>query len=325
MSSQENKTLTGLGGLKVGHGSDFIGGTGVSVILFDEPARGAVDMSGMATSTRQIDSLEMMHPGVAVHGLCLAGGSAFGLDAASGVSRYLLEQGIGLDLVVAKVPVVPTAVIFDLSFLDAAARPTPQMAYEACVSASTTTVSQGCIGAGTGATSGKLRGVASATKAGLGSSLIPGAGDIRMGALVVANPFGDVLDEQGRIIAGARDEAGFLNMSQAILEGEVREKFGSPSNTTICVLVTDAFLDKIMAMQVARMAGQGLSKHISPFNTPFDGDMVFCFSIGHKPANLLHLGVLAARAARDALLNAVRHAHTLGGIPASKDLLGSAE
>ncbi|MGC9324504.1 MAG: P1 family peptidase [Desulfomonilia bacterium] len=321
MSSPRNDTITALNGVKVGHASDFAGGTGVSVILFDTPARGAVDMSGMATSTRQIDSLEMMHPGVAVHGLCLAGGSAFGLDAASGVSRYLVEMGVGLDLVVAKLPVVPTAVIFDLSFMDANAKPTPEMAYEACVGASTNVVSQGCIGAGTGATSGKLRGVVWATKAGLGSSLVMGSGGIMMGALVVANPFGDVLDEYGRIIAGARDEDGFLNMNEAILGGEVRERFGAPSNTTLCILVTDVYLDKIMAMQVARMAGQGLSKHIAPFNTPFDGDMVFCFSIGEKQANLLHTGVVAARAARDALLNAVRHAHGMGGIPASEDVL----
>ena len=204
MSGPKNNTITAIHGVTVGHCSDLTGGTGVSVILFDRPACGAVDITGMATSTRQIDSLDMMHPGTAVHALCLAGGSAFGLDAASGVTRYLGEKGIGLDLVVAKVPVVPTAVIFDLSFMDSQARPTPEMAYEACMGASSAPVEQGCIGAGTGATSGKLRGVANGTKSGLGSSLVRGAGDVLMGALVVANPFGDIIDEQGRIIAGAR-------------------------------------------------------------------------------------------------------------------------
>ena len=321
MSGLKNNTITAVDGVRVGHCSDLEGGTGVTVILFDKPALGAVDITGMATSTRQIDSLDMLHPGSAIHALCLAGGSAFGLDAASGVVRYLGEQGIGLDLVVARVPVVPTAVIFDLSFMDSQARPTQAMAYEACLAASSSPVEQGCIGAGTGATCGKLRGVAYGTKAGLGSGMIQGADGVLMGALVVANPFGDVLDEQGRIIAGSRDDNGFLNMQDAITKGEVRGRFGAPGNTTLCVLVTDACMDKVMAMQVARMAGQGLARHISPFNTPFDGDMVFCLCVGEKPAHPLHLGVIAAQAASSALLNAVRHARGMGGIPASYDIL----
>ena len=322
MSNLKNNTITAIAGLRVGHCSDLTGGTGVTVILFDKPALGAVDITGMATSTRQIDSLDMLHPGNAIHGLCLAGGSAFGLDAASGVVSYLGEQGIGLDLVVAKVPVVPTAVIFDLSFMDAHAKPTPAMAYEACRAASSAPVEQGCIGAGTGATCGKLRGVVHGTKAGLGSSMVQGTDGVLMGALVVANPFGDILDEQGRIIAGSRTDYGFLNMQDAITQGEVRGRFGAPSNTTLCVLVTDAHMDKILAMQVARMAGQGLVRHISPFNTPFDGDMVFCLCVGDKQAHPLHLGVIAAQAASKALLNAVRHARAMGGVPASYDIMG---
>jgi len=322
MSSPENKTLTALDGIRVGHFTDLDGGTGVTVILFERPAIGAVDTTGMATSSRQIDSLEMMHPGSAVHAVCLAGGSAFGLDAATGVVRYLEEQGVGFDLVVTKLPIVPTAVIFDLSFMDPSARPDPSMAYQACLNASSSPVEQGCVGAGTGATSGKIRGVVSATKAGLGSSMVTGTNGARMGALVVANPFGDILDEQGGIIAGARERSGFLNSFDAIRRGEVRTKMGAPGNTTLCVLATDASLDKISAMQVARMGGNGLARHIAPYNTPFDGDMVFCFSVGDRDVHPLHLGVLAAQAAREALLNAVRHARALGGLPASSDLLG---
>ncbi len=320
MSSLENNTLTAIDGVRVGHCSDREGGTGVSVILFDRPATGAADITGMATSTRQIDSLDMIHPGTSVHGICLAGGSAFGLDAASGVVRFLEEKDIGFDLVVAKLPVVPTAVIFDLSFMDPKARPTPDMAYQACVHASASPVEQGCVGAGTGATCGKIRGVVSATKAGLGSSMVRGAGGIAMGALVVANPFGDILDKEGKIVAGARDGSKFIDSCTVIAGGEVRERIGSSGNTTLCVLVTDAHLDKIMAMQVARMAGQGLSGHISPYNTPYDGDIVFCLSVGVKPAHPLHLGVIAARAATDALLNAVSFAHGMGGIPAAVDV-----
>lgn len=317
MSGPRNDTLTGIQGVRVGHATDLDGGTGLSVILFDQPAVGAADLSGMATSTRQIDSLTLMHPGSSVHAVCLAGGSAFGLDAAAGVVSFLEEQGIGLDLFVARLPVVPTAALFDLSFMDASARPTPAMASAACRDASSGPVLQGCVGAGTGATCGKLRGVQGATKTGLGSSLMEGAGGVKVGALVVANPFGDILDEKGAIIAGAREGQGFLDSNRAIASGEVRTRMGAPSNTTLCVIATDARLDKVAAKQVARMAGQGLARHISPYNTPFDGDMVLCFSLGDRDAHILHLGVMAARAASRALLNAVRSAHTLGGIPAS--------
>jgi L-aminopeptidase/D-esterase-like protein len=317
-----NSTLTDLEGVTVGHASDLQGGTGVTVILFDRPAVGAVDITGPATSTRQIDSLEMIHPGTAVHAVCLSGGSAFGLDTGTGVARFLEERGRGYDFVVAKLPTVPTAVIFDLSFMSAKARPDAAMAYEACLRATRDPVEQGCVGAGTGATSGKIRGVTNATKAGLGSSMLVGSGGVRMGAIVVANPFGDVLDEGGRIIAGAREGDRFLNSFEAIRKGEVRTKMGAPGNTTLCVLVTDARLDKVGAMQVARMGGNGLSRHILPYNTPLDGDMVFCFSVGDKEAHPLHLGILALQASRDALLKGVRSACSMGGLPASRDLAG---
>lgn len=323
MSSRTNDTLTALEGIRVGHYTDTEGGTGVTVVLFENPATGAVDISGMATSSRQIDSLEIMHPGSAVHAVCLAGGSAFGLDAASGVVRYLEEKSIGIDLTVARLPVVPTAVIYDLSFMDPHARPGSSMAYEACRQASNAPVEQGCVGAGTGATAGKIRGVISATKSGLGSSVVSGLGGVKMGSIVVANCFGDVLDDQGRVIAGAREGKGFLDSFRAISKGEVRTKFGAPGNTTLCVLVTDARLDKISAAQVARMAGNGLARHISPYNTPLDGDMVFCFSTGAKEVHPLHLGVLAAQAAKGGLLNAVRRAWSMGGLPAARDLVDS--
>lgn len=322
MSSLTNNTLTAVEGVKVGHATDASRGTGVTVILFGSPAVGAVDITGMATSSRQIDSLEMTHPGSAVHAVCLSGGSAFGLDTATGAARYLEEKGIGLDLAVARLPVVPTAVIFDLSFMDPSARPDASMAYEACRRAASSPVEQGCVGAGTGATAGKIRGVLSATKTGLGSSMAVGSGGVKMGALVVANPFGDILDEQGRVIAGAREQGRFLNSFDAIRKGEVRTRMGAPGNTTLCVLVTDARLDKVSAMQIARMGGNGLARHISPYNTPFDGDMVFCFSIGDKEVHPLHLGILAAQTARDALLGAARSAHSMGGLPASSDLTG---
>lgn len=320
MSDRFNDTITAVEGVKVGHESDFETGTGLTVILFDKPATGSVDKTGMATSTRQIDSLDPMHPGNAVHGICLAGGSAFGLDAGSGVQKYLEEKGIGLDLFSAKLPVVPTAVIYDLSFISPSVRPTSEMAYKACQNANDGPVLQGVIGVGTGATCGKLRGVLNATKTGLGSSCVHGEGDVRIGAIVVANPFGDILDDNGEIIAGARDKNSFINTNLAIAAGEVRSRPGASSNTTLCVLATNAKLDKTSALQVARMAGNGISRHISPFNTPFDGDMVFCLSTGEEESNILHLGVLGAQAAAIALMNAVKRSSGLGGIPCYNDL-----
>ncbi|MEA2101738.1 MAG: P1 family peptidase [Thermodesulfobacteriota bacterium] len=308
-----NSTLTAIDGVRVGHATDLQGGTGLSMIVFDSPAIGAADISGMATSSRQMDSLGMMHPGSQINALCLAGGSAFGLGAATGAVSYLEDKGVGMDLFVARLPIVPCAVLYDLSFMDAHARPTEAMAYDACDSASSAPVEQGCVGAGTGATCGKLRGTNNATKSGLGSALVEEG--IKVAALVVANPFGDILDHKGRIIAGARDGNGFIDSHACILHGEVKKQMGAPGNTTLCVIVTDAKMDKVMAMQVARMAGRGLASRISPYNTPVDGDMVLCFSVGQKQAHPLHLGVMASQAATDALMNAVKHARGMGGLP----------
>ncbi len=309
MSAPANKlTLSTIEGVRVGHASDQEGGTGTTVILFDNPAVGAVDISGMATSTRQVDSLFPLHPGNQVHAVCLAGGSAFGLAAASGVQQFLAEQGVGLALNAAVLPVVPAAVIYDLSYRDANARPDAAMGYRACQDASADPVIQGSVGAGTGATCGKLRGVEYATKAGIGSAAVCGPEGIRVGALVVANPFGDIVDAGGRIVAGAKDDGEFIDMRARIAAGEVRRMIGSGENTTLTVVVTDALLDKTACAQVARMAGASLARHIMPYNTPLDGDMVFCFSVGQKPVDILTAGVLAGQAAAGALLNAVRPA-----------------
>ncbi len=325
MLSPRNKTITAIDGIRVGHYTDVEGGTGLTVVLFDEPCIGAADISGMATSTRQVDSLSIMHPGNMVHAVCFTGGSAFGLGAASGVSKYLEEKGMGLDLYVARIPVVPTAAIYDLSFMDPGARPVVKNAYEACVFASKGPVEQGCVGAGTGATTGKLRGVLGATKTGLGSAVVEGMNGVKVGAIVVANPFGDILDDKGMIVAGARDGDKFLDTGNAILSGEVRKHVGSPGgNTTLCLVVTDAYLDKVECKRVAHMAGAGLARHISPYNTPFDGDAVFCLSRGDIRVDMVHLGVLASLAVKRALMNAVSMAISLGGIPCSRDILSLA-
>lgn len=306
MSESRNETLTAIPGLRVGHASDAVGGTGLTAILFDRPATAAIHLSGLATSTRQCDGLLPGHSGGTIHAVCLTGGSAFGLDAAAGVVRYLEEQGVGLDLGLARVPIVPTAVIYDLSFKDAQARPTPEMAYAACLNATAEPVATGSIGAGTGATCGKLRSVAHASKAGLGSSLIAGPAGLMVGAIVVANPFGDIINEQGRIIAGAHsDDGNFLNSLNALAGGEVRNPLKTvPANTTLAVVVTNARLDKAACQQVARMATCGLARHIAPFNTLLDGDLVICVSMGELSSHALTIGAMADLACARALLGA---------------------
>jgi L-aminopeptidase/D-esterase-like protein len=190
----------------------------------------------------QVDALEMMHPGAAVHAVCLAGGSAFGLDAATGVVRFLEERGVGFDLVVARLPIVPTAVIFDLSFMDSSARPGPDMAYEACLRADSSPVEQGCVGAGTGATAGKIRGVLSATKSGLGSSMLKGQGGCRLGPWS-CQALRRRVRRKWRIIAAPRGRR-LPRLVGAHTQRRGQDAHGVAGKHHPCVMVTDARLDK---------------------------------------------------------------------------------
>jgi len=321
------KGLTDIEGLRVGHASDFDAVTGCTVILCGrEGAVAGVDVRGGAAGERELETLRPGHLVERVHAVVLAGGSAFGLDAAGGVMRWLEEQGIGFDTGVARVPIVPAAIIFDLGLGDPRRRPDGAMGYEAAKRATSDAVEEGSVGAGTGATVGKLFGVKRATKGGLGSATVTLGGGVQVAALAVVNAFGDVRDPAtGKIIAGARaseSSAEFVDTVAQMKGGTARKDFSSPAptNTTLAVVATDARFEKAAVTKIAALAQNGLARTIAPVHTMFDGDVVFALSLGEKTADLNTVGTAAAEAVSAAIVRAVTKARPLGGIPATLEL-----
>jgi len=322
--------ITDVPGIKVGHASDFKALTGCTVILCGEGAIGAVDIRGTAAGTRQIDALAHLHLVDKIHAILLAGGSAFGLDAAGGVMAYLEEKGMGFDVVKTKIPIVPSAVIFDFGIGDFRVRPDRAMGYQACLNASKK-VEEGSVGAGTGATVGKLFGIERAMKGGVGTSSIQGPKGLIVGALVVVNAFGDVFDPvSNQILAGARRSKGSFQLSNSskwMKKGVTRKKFGvtTPSdstafNTTLGVIATNANFTKKELHQVAQIAHSGLAKVISPLHTTFDGDLIFALSYGKKKADVNTIGLLGEAALSESVRRAVTKAKGFGLIPAYQDI-----
>jgi L-aminopeptidase/D-esterase-like protein len=293
------------------------------VILCPEDTVGGVDVRGSAAGTRELDALSPLHLVPYVHAILLAGGSAFGLDAAAGVMQYLEERGIGFDVQVTRVPIVPTAILFDLRLGDARARPDARMAYAACQQATDGPIEEGSVGAGTGATVGKLHGIRQAMKAGLGTAGVDLPGGVQVAALAVVNAFGDVRDPStGRLLAGAReapDSHRLVDTAAAMRRGVVRKGYTAES-TTLAVVATNARLTKAQATKMAQMAHQGLVRTIVPVHTTLDGDLVIGLAIGTVEADLNAVGLVAADAVAEAILNAVKKATTLGGLPAWADL-----
>lgn len=308
--------ITDIPGIRVGHDTNLEAGTGCTVILCDTPAIGGVDVRGGAPATRETDLLRPMNLVDGINAVLLTGGSAFGLDAASGVMRYLEERGIGFDAGVARVPLVPAAAIFDLSFGSATIRPDAAAGYRACEQASSDAVAQGTVGAGTGATVGKMAGPDFRMKGGLGSASMQLADGSIVGALVAVNALGDIIDPGTQhIIAGARnsDGSGFVSANP----------FG---NTTIAVVATSAALTREQANKMAQMAHNGLAQAIRPAHTMFDGDTVFALALGPTSQQLQNsqraaeqisnIGAAAATTLARAIVKAVRNATTLHGVPA---------
>ncbi|RLB07459.1 MAG: peptidase S58 family protein [Deltaproteobacteria bacterium] len=318
--------ITDVKGIYVGHASNFEALTGCTVILCEEGAVGGVEIRGSAAGTRQLDALYPIHLVQRVHALLLTGGSSFGLDAAAGVMRYLEERGKGFDVGITHIPIVPTAVIFDLALGDHRVRPDAEMAYQACLHASSAEVQEGSVGVGTGATVGKLFELKRACKGGVGTASVEGAGGIVVGALVVVNALGDVVDDRtGEILAGLReDEDGLRLVSTAELlrKGIQKKKLGRPpmGNTTIGVVAANVALNKEEVIKVAQMAHNGLAKTISPVNTTFDGDIIFALSAGEREAEVNNVGVMAETAIMEAVKRAVIRADGFGILPAYKDL-----
>lgn len=318
--------LTDVPGVKVGHFTDTRRPTGCTVVLVEDGAVAGVDVRGGAPGTRETDLLDPLNTVERVHALLLSGGSAFGLDAATGVMRFLEERGVGFPVGTARVPIVPAAILFDLALGDWKIRPDAAAGHAAARAASSGPVAEGNVGAGAGATVGKLFGFQRAMKGGLGTASLRLPHGVVVAALVAVNAVGDVVDpSNGRLLAGARtaDGRALEDTQAAILAGRVLAPplrvEPARGNTTIGVVATNAALSKAAANKVAQMAHDGLARSLRPVHTPWDGDTLFALSTGREPADTLVVGALAAEVVALAVLRGVRAASSLPGLPAAAD------
>lgn len=319
--------ITAVEGLALGHFTLEERPTGCTVILAEDGAVAGVDVRGGAPGTREIALLDPVNSVQEAHAIVLSGGSAFGLDAAAGVVRYLEERGIGYRAGDHVVPIVAAAILFDLGVGGGSVRPGPECGYEAARVASTAAPAEGSVGAGAGATVGKLRGRGRAMKGGIGTASITLADGLTVAAVVAVNAVGDVIDPAtGEIVAGVRTEdgTGFADARALLREGEVRPPGDDASveNTTIGVVATNARLSKAEITKVAQMAHDGLARAIYPAHTPSDGDTLFGLATGthEDEAGLSRIGALAADMVAEAILRAVRTATGLPGLPSVADL-----
>ena len=322
-----NNSITDVPGVLVGHATDLDALTGCTVVLVEGGAVAGVDQRGGAPGTRETDALHPMHLVDKAHAVLLAGGSAFGLDAAGGVMRFLENKGVGFDTGFGRVPIVPAAVLFDLGIGKANVRPDAEMGYQACKNASKLPAAEGNVGAGTGASVGKIFGMRQAMKSGVGTASIDLGGGLVIGAIIAPNAFGDVIDPQtGKIIAGARTidksaQSPFLDTLETMksLFGKTVLHFSSQHNTVIGVVATNAKLNKEEANKVAQMAHNGLARAIRPAHTMFDGDTLFALATGKKKADVNLIGAYAAECVAKAILRSVQLASPVAGLPAAKD------
>lgn len=322
-----NNAITDVPGIEVGQAQDDEALTGCTVVLCRKGAVAGVDVRGSAPGTRETDLLAPINLVDKVHAVVLAGGSAFGLDAAGGVMRYLDENNIGFDTGAGKVPIVPAAILFDLNLGRGDVRPDAEMGYRAAAAASGDAPAEGNAGAGTGASVGKIFGLKSAMKAGIGTASMH-VGSLTVGAIMVVNSFGDVIDPQtGQIIVGARSiNLGSLKLGDAGYFGDTLEimktftdhtvlGFSTKSNTVIGVIATNAKLTKSEATKVAQMAQDGLARTIRPAHTMLDGDAIFALATGEKKADPSTVGAFAAEVVAQAIIRAVQRASPAGGLP----------
>ena len=313
--------VLGVPGIKIGHYTDKDNITGCTVVLCEQGAVAGVDISGSAPGTRET---ELLRPGKLVEkiqAVILSGGSAFGLDTATGVMRYLEERGFGHETSAGKVPIVPAAIIYDLNIGNSKARPGASEGYEACLAATDGEVTEGCVGAGTGAAVGKILGIERATKSGLGIANYRIRDGIIVAALVVVNAFGDVIDPKtGEIIAAPRyPSGGFISTVEILKKGEFI-KGTLPFNTIIGIVATNAQLNKEQTNRLAQVAGAGIARAVNPCHTPYDGDVLFTLSLGQKKGDFMTLAALAAEVVSAAILRGVLQAESMGGIPAARDV-----
>ena len=326
LTREPEGSITDVGGLRVGHFTDSRRPTGCTVVLFERGAVAGVDVRGSAPGTRETDLLNPVNTVERINALVLSGGSAFGLDTASGVMRYLDEFKMGYRVGSIVVPIVPAAILFDLGVGDPKIRPGEQAGYAACQAASNSAPREGNVGAGAGATVGKMFGMKAAMKSGIGTaSLAIGSSGLVVGAIVAVNAVGDVRHRQtGRILAGARapDGQSFLDSMAQVLAGVTLARANPGGNSTIGIIATNAVLTKTEATKVAQMAHDGLARTINPIHTAFDGDTIFAAATGTAAtrADATTIGAIAAEAIARAVNRAVLTATGLPELPAHRDL-----
>jgi len=314
--------FTQIEGIEIGHSQNLEAATGCTVILCRDGAVAGVDVRGGAPGTRETDLLNPVNMVQKIHAVILAGGSAFGLDAASGVMKFLEEKQIGFDVGVTRVPIVCGAVLFDLTIGDFKIRPDKEMGYQACINATKKLCPQGNTGAGTGATVGKIRGMEYAMKSGLGTYAAQ-IGDLQVGALVAVNCLGDVLDPRsGEKIAGVLNDkkTGIDDTEEIMINSYAGKKNLFVGNTTIGAVATNAALNKAQATKLASMAQNGYARTMRPAHTMYDGDTIFALSTGTIEADLSVIGLLAARVMEMAVISAVKNARSLCGLKCYSDL-----
>ncbi|MFN8060878.1 MAG: P1 family peptidase [Vicinamibacterales bacterium] len=329
VDAQTNKGLTAVPGLKVGHFTLTERPTGCTVVIAEAGAVAGVDVRGAAPGTRETDLLNPVNMVQMVHAVVLSGGSAFGLDTATGVMKYLEEKGVGFDVRVAKVPIVPAAILFDLGVGDAKVRPTADCGYRAAQSATDGPVAEGDVGAGAGASVGKLAGGARAMKAGLGTASITLPGGLVVAAMVAVNAVGDIIDPTtARVVAGVRtDDGKALADARLLVRSGATLRRGGPNageNTTIGIVATNAKLTKVQASKMAQMAHDGYARAISPVHTMGDGDTIFALATGTLAGEpeMLAVGALAAEMMSEAIVRAATQSKGLPQLPSASQLGG---
>lgn len=308
--------------VKVGHIEDNSNKTGCTVILFEKGAICGVDVRGSAPGTRETDLLNPVNAIEYVHSVVLSGGSAYGLDVATGVMKWLEQKGVGVNVGVGVVPIVPSAVLFDLNFGDPSVRPDATMGFRAAEIASRKPFKSGNIGAGAGATIGKMLGIDKAMKGGLGTASISGPNGLIVSAMVVVNAVGEIRDPStGKRVAGARDKQGNILDIQALFLEQTNEIINPGTNTTIGIICCNAALNKTQMNKVAQMAHDGLARTIYPVHTMNDGDTIFAATTGNVVTSINIVGMLAAEVMSQAILDGVKSAHTVLNVPGYASIL----
>lgn len=323
-AARPNQTLTAVPGISVGHHTLTERPTGCTVVLTPSNTTAAVDVRGAAPATRETDLLNPVNAVQVAHAIVLSGGSAFGLDSATGVMRYLEEHGVGFAFGNARVPIVPTAALFDLTVGDGRIRPTADCGYRAAAAASTAPVTEGSIGAGAGATVGKSGGRGRSVKAGIGSAAVQLPNGVIVAALVAVNAYGDIINPvTGQVVAGVRNAngRGFADARALLRSGAIGFDTGA-SNTTLGIIATNATLTKTEATRVAQMTHDGYARAIAPVHTPVDGDTVFVLATGGRAgrADAGQIGALAADVMATAIVRAAEQATSVPNVPALRDL-----